>query len=68
MGEARADRALEPALSGNAAEWIARIRALQGEGRLAEATRELARFRETFADADARLPSDLRAWSESLPR
>lgn len=42
--------------------WIARIRALRAEGQQAEAMRELARFRDAFPDADARLPADLRAW------
>jgi len=34
----------------------------------ASAARELARFREAFADADARLPAEMRAWSDSVPR
>lgn len=48
---------------GRAAEWIARIRALRNEGKLPEATQELARFRAAFGDADARLPEDLRSWA-----
>lgn len=47
------------------AEWIARIRALRMEGKEPEALGELARFRTAYADADARLPDDLRAWANS---
>ena len=42
-------------------QWIARIRRLRDESKRQEALEELARFRATFPDADARLPEDLRA-------
>ncbi len=51
-----------------AADGIARMRALRSEGRLADAARELARFRAAFSDADARLPADLRTWAAAVPR
>lgn len=51
------------ALPATPADWIARIRALRSAGNDAEAARELARFREAYADADTRLPEDLRAWA-----
>lgn len=41
-------------------QWIARIRRLRDDGKRQEAIDELARFRATFPDADARLPEDLR--------
>jgi len=47
---------------------IERMRALRTEGKATEAIEELARFRAAFDDADARLPDDLRAWAQSLPR
>jgi hypothetical protein len=43
--------------------WIERIRTLLSESRRDEAAQELARFRAAFADADARLPDDLRAFA-----
>ena len=42
-------------------QWIARIRRLRDESKRQEALEELARFRATFPDADARRPEDLRA-------
>ena len=51
-----------------AAEWIRRIRALRNEGKLAEATQELTRFRAAFGDADTWLPEDLRSWADAIPR
>ncbi len=33
-----------------------------------EARRELAAFRAAYADADARLPAELRAWAAQVPR
>ena len=43
-------------------EWIKRIRDLKNEGRLDEAAKELAAFRNEYAErADALLPADLRA-------
>ena len=44
------------------AAWIERIRELVRESRRDEAARELDKFRAAFADADARLPDDLRAF------
>jgi hypothetical protein len=64
---AQAARETDPDAA-RAAESIARMRELRSEGRLAEAAQELARFRAAFADADARLPDDLRAWARALPR
>jgi hypothetical protein len=44
-----------------AGEWIASIQRLRYEGRIAEAAKELAAFREAYKDrADALLPPDLR--------
>jgi phage host-nuclease inhibitor protein Gam len=43
-------------------EWIKRIRDLKNEGRLDEAAKELAAFRNEYGErADALLPADLRA-------
>jgi len=52
--------------AGDAAQRIARIRTLRDAGNTPEARRELIRFRATYADADARLPDDLRAWAKSV--
>ncbi len=49
-------------------EFVARIRRLRSEGKMEEAAQELAAFRAAFADADARLPSDLREWAASVKR
>jgi resuscitation-promoting factor RpfA len=72
------DRAAAPALAKSAIkdemdarradEFVARIRRLRSEGRSEEAARELAAFRAAFADADARLPPDLREWAASVKR
>jgi len=51
---------------GDLHEWIERIRALRDAGNVSGATRELARFRDAYPDADARLPDDLREWAKSL--
>jgi hypothetical protein len=48
------------------ADWIARIRSLRNANNVEEARAELTRFRAAFADADARLPADLRAWAASV--
>ena len=64
LPDARADAGT--ALSAD--DWIARIRALRERGAQDDALRELARFRDAFADADARLPADLHAWAKRLPR
>ncbi|OLC69415.1 MAG: hypothetical protein AUH79_01400 [Betaproteobacteria bacterium 13_1_40CM_4_64_4] len=46
----------------NLEEWIKRIRDLKNEGRLDEAAKELAAFRNEYGErADALLPADLRA-------
>jgi hypothetical protein len=45
-----------------AADWIALIRRLRDEGKLAEAARELAAFRIAYTDHEQRLPPDLRDW------
>lgn len=50
------------------AEWISRIRALRNGGKLPEAAQALIQFRAAYADADSRLPADLRAWAESIAR
>ncbi len=47
-------------------EAIATMRRLRAEGRFDEAVKELAAFRAAHADADARLPPDLRAWAASV--
>jgi hypothetical protein len=52
--------------AGDAEQRIARIRLLRDAGNAPEARRELTRFRETYADADARLPDDLRVWAKSV--
>jgi hypothetical protein len=72
------DRAAAPALAKSAIkdesqarradEFVARIRRLRSEGKMEEAAQELAAFRTAFADADARLPSDLREWAASVKR
>ena len=55
-------------LSSRADEFIARIRRLRSEGKMEEAAQELTAFRAAFADADARLPPDLREWAASVKR
>jgi hypothetical protein len=50
----------------DAAQWIARIRALRIEGNFDAARDELIRFRKAVPDADARLPDDLREWASSV--
>ena len=56
--EAKAKRASARSIE----EWIKRIRDLKNEGRLDEAAKELAAFRNEYAErADALLPADLRA-------
>ena len=46
--------------------WIARIRKLHDEGRLADAAKELVAMRAAVSDADARLPRELRAWAATV--
>jgi len=48
--------------------WIARIRRLRDEGQTVAAVRELAAFRATVADAERRVPSDLREWAATVAR
>lgn len=49
-------------------DFVARIRSLFAEANMAEAQRELLAFRAAYADADARLPADLRPWAATVPR
>jgi hypothetical protein len=72
------DRAAAPALAKpardddlqarRADEFIARIRRMWSEGKMEEAAQALTAFRAAFADADARLPSDLRSWAADVKR
>ncbi|MBA3507210.1 MAG: hypothetical protein H0T80_15715 [Betaproteobacteria bacterium] len=48
--------------------WIARIRRLRDEGQMVAAVRELAAFRAMVADAERRVPSDLREWAATVAR
>ena len=48
--------------------FVATIRRLLAAGDRDGAVRELQRFRRTHADADARLPDDLKAFAASVPR
>ena len=50
------------------ATFIAEIRRRLAAGDRDGAVRELQRFRRTHADADARLPEDLRAFAAAVPR
>jgi hypothetical protein len=50
------------------ATFVATIRRLLAAGDREGAARELQRFRRTHADADARLPDDLKAFAASVPR
>jgi Meckel syndrome type 1 protein len=59
---ARQDAA--PAVDADA--WIARIRKLHDEGKLADAAKELVAMRAAVPDADARLPRELRAWAATV--
>ena len=43
-------------------DWIALIRKLRDEGRTDEAAKELAAFRDAYADHEQLLPPDLRDW------
>jgi len=47
-------------------DFVRRIRELHDAGRLEDAARELAAFREAWPDADAALPAELRAWAASV--
>ena len=49
-------------------QWIARIRALLGDGKSEDAARELIAFRAAYPDADARLPAELHAWAATVKR
>ncbi len=42
--------------------WVARIRQLRNDGRVADAVVELREFRRLVPDAETRLPADLRQW------
>jgi len=48
--------------------WIVRIRRLRDEGQTSAAIKELAAFRATVADAEQRVPSDLREWAATVAR
>jgi hypothetical protein len=61
---ARKDAAAAPAVDVDA--WIARIRKLHDEGKLADAAKELVALRAAVPDADARLPRELRAWAATV--
>ena len=61
---ARKDAAAAPAVDVDA--WIARIRKLHDEGKLADAAKELIAMRAAVPDADARLPRELRAWAATV--
>ena len=61
---ARMDAAVAPAVDVDA--WIARIRKLHDEGKLADAAKELVAMRAAVPDADARLPRELRAWAATV--
>ena len=47
-------------------EFIRDLRRLRNEGHDAEAVRTLTAFRAAYADADARLPEDLRPWARGV--
>jgi len=49
-------------------DFVRDIRRLRGEGRDADAGLALAAFRAAYADADERLPQDLRAWARTVAR
>jgi hypothetical protein len=61
---ARADASSAPAADIDA--WIARIRKLHNDGKLADAAKELIAFRAAVPDADGRLPPELRAWAATV--
>ena len=65
---AMAKSALADASARSAAEWIERIHAFVGEGKLVEAAQELTAFRAAYVDADARLPAELQAWAATVKR
>ena len=48
--------------------FVRRIREHYDAGRLEAAARELRAFREAYADADARLPPELRPWAVSIQK
>jgi hypothetical protein len=65
--EGSADGKREEALSKDraplpVAEWIALIRRLRTEGKIADAAKELVAFRAAHADHETLLPPDLRGW------
>lgn len=61
-GDATADGNAKAAPKLPVAEWIALIRRLRDEGRTDEAAKELAAFRDAYADHGRLLPPDLRDW------
>jgi hypothetical protein len=63
-----AKSALADASARSAAEWVERIHAFVGEGKLVEAAQELTAFRAAYVDADARLPAELQAWAATVKR
>ena len=66
------ERAAEPrakvATTRTPEDFVRDIRRLRGEGRDADAALALAAFRAAYADADERLPQDLRAWARTVAR
>ncbi len=48
--------------------WIARIRKLHDDGKLADAAKELNMLRAAIPDTDSRLPPELRAWAATVKR
>jgi hypothetical protein len=64
LGKTAARKDAAPAVDVDA--WIARIRKLHDEGRLADAAKELVAMRAAVPEADARLPRELRAWAATV--
>ena len=65
---AAADARAKVATTRPADDFIREIERLRSEGRDADAALALAAFRAAYADADERLPNDLRGWARGVPR
>jgi len=66
VGALADQRAKQAARTSSADEWIAQIRTLRSDGRMAEAAGALKDFRAAFNDADRQLPEDLREWAKTV--
>ena len=65
-GKIAASANVRAATTPDADAWMARIRQLYDEGKLAEAEKELLASRAAVPDADRRLPLELQVWAKTV--